>query len=547
MGVNHEAGPLERGRASFDRRAWGDAYTLLAAADEEVPLEPEDLERMAMAARLLAKADEGMEIGARAYRVLLERHNVERAARCAFWIGMHLINQGEMAPGFAWIARAGRLVGDDEHDCVEQGFLLVPVALQKLIAGDVDAALTTFNRASEFAERFDNPDLLALGTLGRGQASIQLGHVSEGVALLDEAMVGITAREVSPVVTGIVYCGVIDACRAIYDLRRAREWTIALNEWCSAQPDLVPFRGQCLVHRAEILQLQGAWTEALTEARRARETLSTQINPSAAGMALYQLGELHRLLGEFDEAEEFYLQANQHGHSPHPGMARLRLARGNTDSARAAISGALDEARDPVGRAGLLPTFVETMIAAGDVPAARAGADELRMLSADFKTTLLAAISEHISGAVLLAEGDEHQALATLRRACEAWRELDVPYEAARARVLMGLARRRLGDEDNAAMEFDSARRTFNELGAKREVAGVEQLSGKPTPAPGGLTGREIEVLGLVAAGKTNRQIANELVISEKTVARHISNIFSKLQLSSRSAATAYAYKHDLV
>jgi hypothetical protein len=227
---------LAQGRASFEQRAWGDAYAQLAAADKEVPLEPEDLERMGMAAQLLGRGDEGVEIGTRAYRVLLERSDEERAARCAFWVGMHLIQRGDLAPGFAWIARAGRLVDDDEHDCVEQGFLLVPVALQKLYAGDADSALAILNRMTEFAERFENPDLLALSCLGRGQASIRLGHVSQGVALLDEAMVGVTAQEVSPIVTGIVYCAVIEACQTIYDLRRASEWTAALSEWCSAQP-----------------------------------------------------------------------------------------------------------------------------------------------------------------------------------------------------------------------------------------------------------------------------------------------------------------------
>ena len=308
----------------------------------------------------------------------------------------------------------------------------------------------------------------------------------------------------------------------------------------------MPYRGQCLVYRAEIMQLHGAWSDAVEEARRACEWLSRPPGP-ATGPAFYQRAELHRLRGEFAKAEQAYRQASQFGRTPQPGLALLRLAQGQLDAAAAAIRRAVEEAQDRLTRAKVLAAHVEIMLAVGDVPAARAAADELTAVAADLDAPLLRAVAAHATGAVLLAEGDARAAVAALRRAWTAWQELEAPYDAARVRVLIGLAYRALGDRDTAAMELDAARWVFRQLGAMPDVIQVEALVREAAPrAAGGLTAREVEVLRLVAAGKTNRAIAADLFLSERTVDRHVSNIFTKLGLSSRAAATAYAVEHDL-
>jgi DNA-binding CsgD family transcriptional regulator len=540
------ADQLEGGRDAYARQAWGDAFARLSAADKESPLEPEDLELLGVAAGLLGRDEDTADIGARAHHEYLGRGDVPRAARIAFWIGMSLLNRGEMARGGGWIARARRLLDDEQLDCVEQGFVLVPLALQAMSQGDAAAAYAAYEQAGKIGDRFGDPDLMALSRLGRGECLIHLGQIAEGVAWLDEVMVAVTAGEVSPFVTGIAYCAVIAAYQEIFDLRRAQEWTAALSRWVESQPDLVPFRGQCLVRRAQIMQLRGAWPEAVGMAQRASEFVAGQ--PDVAGAAFYQQAELHRLRGEFAEAEEGYRRASEWGQSPQPGLAQLRLVQGQVEAASAAIRLAVDEAHDRVSRARLLPAFVEIALAANDGQAARAAADELYAFAADLDAPLLGAMSAHAQGAVLLGEGDARGALDVLRRAWKTWQELEAPYEAARVRALIGLACRELGDEDTGAMELDAARRVFQQLGAKHDLARVEELSRKTAlKAAGGLTAREVEVLRLVAAGKTNRAIAEKLVISEKTVARHVSNIFTKLGLSSRSAATAYAYEHDVV
>jgi DNA-binding CsgD family transcriptional regulator len=542
------ADALDQGRRSFARQAWGDAYAQLSAADRQAPLEPEDLERLATAAYLVGRDDDGADVGTRAHHEFLRRGEVERAVRCAFWLAYGFLERGDQARGGGWLARGRRLLDDAQLDCVEQGYLLFPGALQALVEGDTATAGAGFDEATRIGGRFGDPDLLALGRLGLGGARLAQGETTAGVALLDEAMIAVEAGEVSPTVAGIVYCAVIEACQEIYDLRRAQQWTASLTRWCATQPDLVPYRGQCLVHRSEVMALHGAWPDAMDEARRAAKRLTAPPGQPAAGLAFYQQGELHRLRGEHAKAEDAYRQASQWGRDPQPGLALLRLAQGQVDTAAAAIRRVVDEASDFVSRSRLLPAQVEILLATGDVEAASAAASELARLAEGLGAPFLTAVAAHAKGAVLLAEGDPRAALAVLRGAWRAWQELEVPYEAGRVRVLIGLACWELGDQDGAEMELDAARWVFRQLAAAPDLARVEALSGKVAAAgAGGLTARELQVLGLVAAGETNKAIAADLFVSERTVDRHMSNIFAKLGVSSRAAATAHAYQHGLL
>jgi DNA-binding CsgD family transcriptional regulator len=537
---------LDRGRAAFARHAWGDAYAQLSAADGDAALEGADLDLFATAAALTGRDAESIVIWTRAHHEFLNRGAPQQAARCAYHMGMLLMDKGDIAQAGGWFTRARRALDDEGADCVEQGFLLIPIALQTMFGGDPASAHETFLQIAEIAERFADPDLIALGRLGRGAALMMMGRAGEGVALHDDAMVAVMAGEVSPLIAGLIYCAVIESCQRIFDLRRAQEWTTALSRWCESQPDLVPFRGQCLVHRSEILQLHGSWLDAINEAYRAQKWLSEPPTP-AVGAAYFQLAEIHRLRGDYEKAEEAYRQASESGRSPQPGLALLRLARGQLDAAAASIRREVDEAQDSMTKSKILPAHVEIMLASDDVAAARASADELDTIAGLLTAPLLRAVAAHANGAVLLSEGDARGALGALRRAWTAWQEIEAPYEAARVRILIGLACRALGDHDGAELEFEAARKAFQQLGAAPALSWLDQLTKPSEPkSAGGLSAREVEVLQLVAAGKTNRAIASELVLSEKTVARHISNIFTKLGVGTRAAATAYAYQHDL-
>jgi DNA-binding CsgD family transcriptional regulator len=524
------------------------AFNALSLADEVVPLGAEDLELLSISAYLIGRDDDNLRALDRAYRAHLESGEALRAARAAFWLGFRLIDLGEVGKATGWLGRARRLVEREEQDCVERGYLLLPVVLEQLFTGDYEASYASAADAAQIGERFEEPDLTALAIHLQGCARIKQGRVDDGLALLDEAMVAVTTDELSPIVTGLVYCSVIEACREVYALRRSQEWTVALTQWCGGQPDLVPYAGQCLVHRAEIMQLHGAWRDALEEARRATERFARGADQPAAAAAFYQQGEIHRLLGEFAAAEDAYRDASRRGLEPQPGLALLRLAQGNNDAAAAAIRRVMGETSDPLERARLLPAYIEIMLAAGDAEEARASCLELGEIAEGYASGVLGAMASGARGAVELAEGDARSALVALRHAGQVWQELEAPYEAARVRVLVGLACDALGDHETAALELVTARVAFEQLGAAVDLARVVSLALRAAPPDThGLAPRELQVLRLVVAGKTNKAIAAELVVSERTVDRHVSNIFTKLGVSSRAAATAFAYQHQLV
>lgn len=537
---------VETGRVAFRSGDWGVAYSTLSAADQDAPLEFEDLENLAKTAYLVGEEHRLVELMGRAHRQAMKAGDASTAAQAAFWVAFGYFDRGQAAQARGWLHRGQAALESAPESCPARGYLL---ALTARLAAEVDpgGALDMFTEVLECGRRFDDPDLVALGRLGQGQALVALGEVQRGLAHLDEVMVAVTAEELSAVISGLVYCQVIEACHRTFDVGRAREWTGALTRWCEAQPDLVPYRGDCLIHRAQILQLNGDWPRAMDEADRARALLATLPGNPLQGGAMYERAELHRLRGELEEASHRYREAGEWGYETQPGLALLRLAQGRLEAALAGIRRALDEATLPVNRPRLLAAHVEVALAADDLSAARHASDELGRIAEEVEAPFLDAIAAQAKAAVLLAEGEAGTALASARRAWTTWQRLDVPFEAARSRILVGLASRELGDVDTAEVELGAARTALEALQAVTELRALDERTRPPSREGGVLTPRELEVLRLVAEGKSNRVIAAELVLSEKTVARHIANIFAKLDLSSRAAATAYAFQNDLV
>lgn len=533
------------GLDAFTARDWSAAVAALEEADDRSTLGAADLERYARVAQLTGEDERSAALWERAHQSHQAANDPPGAARAAFWLAFGLMERGEMAQAGGWLARAERILDTAESDCAERGYLTIPEALGLLESHEPAAARERFEAIAAVGERFVDRDLTAIGRLGEGQSLIRLGDTDRGARLLDEVMVSVTAGEVSPTVAGTVYCAVIEACQEMFDLARAQEWTDALHRWCESQPDLIPFRGRCLVYRAEIMQLRGAWSDAVIEAQRAHDRRADPPQP-AVGAAFYRQAELHRVRGALAEAEDAYRRAAERGYLPQPGQALLRLAQGRGDAALTAIKHALDESPEAVARAPLLAAAVELAAHRDDREFAIEAARELTTIAEAIGAPLLTATAARASGLAALLAGAPDDASTHLGRALAVWLSLPAPYEAARTRMLLAQTADLEGDVTQASSERAAARETFEALGAVTDLAALDAETNGPA-APDGLTPRELKVLSLVATGMTNRAIADHLSISDKTVARHLSNMFGKLDISSRAAATAYAYEHDLL
>jgi len=542
MGVVEE---LIRARETYERGDWATAFGAWSDTPPDA-LTAADLDGLATSAYLLGRIDTSVEAWQRAFEFHVEAGGLTAAVRRAFQLSMCLATTGDPMAAGGWTGRAQRLLEDVEGEVVERGYVDFLLMFRSLGESDWAAATAYAASAVDHGRRFADRDLLVLGLSAQGRTRLLGGDVTGGLALFDEAMVVVTSGGLSPIFAGNAYCVMIEGCQEVSDLGRASAWTSALSRWCREQPGLVAFTGQCAVHRGQIMRLHGAYPQAVEELDDAVRRYLGSGRTAAAGMAYAERGDALRILGDLDAAEESYEQAAGHGFEPQPGLAMLWLARGRTAAAVAAARRLLVEITDPVPRSRLLPAATEILLAAGEAGDARATAEELGAIADSFGSAWLQAMAAYAAGRVELEGGDASGALPYLRKAATLWGAMEAPYETARVQVQVARALRTLGDEDSATRELAAARRAFSELGTRPAEAEAASLLA-PAALPQGLTAREAEVLRLVASGKSNSQIATELVVSEKTVARHLSNIFGKLDVSSRTAAAAYAFEHQLV
>ncbi|GEB58661.1 LuxR family transcriptional regulator [Streptomyces gardneri] len=581
----HTADAVERARDAAERESWAEAYALLHAHDlhPSRALTADDLSVLADAAWWSGHIDESVTARLRAHAAFLAAGDHRGAGLAAWWLHYEYRSLGRPAAAAGWLHRSRHHL-EDQPPCPEQCFLAWTDAEEAEQHGDRAAALAAARRMTRLALRSASPDLVALSRQAESAVLLANGRRTEALALLDDAMCAVTAGELSGVFTGWLYCLALTQCMEAADFGRAVEWTNAAMEWCGPPwtgrpPEAVPgatsetgpesgpaslttpaaravasgenpFRGVCRAHRVEVLDLLGTWALAEEEARQACREVPVDCLESAAA-AFYAAGDVQRRQGRLDEAAVSYAHAHELGRIPQPGLALLRLAQGRADAAVAGVDLALacqsDPRHDLLGRARLLAARTEVALAVRDVPGASKAARELDALAGD--VPLLRATADTALGAVALAEARSGPALRLLRQALAGWLELRVPYEAAQVRMLLAAADRTVGDEEAARLELAAARTVFERLGAVPDARRAAALlsGGKRRRLPGGLTAREAEVLRLVAGGGTNKDIAQALVISEHTVSRHLNNIFAKLGVGSRAAATGYAYAHDLV
>ncbi len=527
---------------------WEDACVEFLAADAERALDAGDLELLAEAAQLTGRHHEAASALERVFTLRAAAADLNSAATAAFWLYLDCMYAGEFARASGWMSRLHDL--SEQLDAEEEpGWLHIAAAYQLIAQGRYDDARAELPDAVVQGRERGEVDLETFARMLTARSLLLAGRLHEGLSDMDQAMLRVTSGLTSPRMTAVLYCAAIGTCEGdAWELARAQEWARSLERWMASLPTL--FGGalldNCRVYRAALKRRRGQLTEARRELEEAARNLLDNANGALAGHACYELGEVHRLLGDHDAAEVAYRRAASLGAGVHPGLAMLRLRAGDTAAAATGLRRALAESTRPAERARLMPSMVSVLVAAGSLDEAQRALVELDDLSRSMGSSALNAELARAKGELALAAGSGGAALPDLRHAADTWRQLAAPYETARTRVLIAQACRSLGDEEGARLELEAARETFAELGAHPDLDSVEVLMTASTSREG-LSSRELQVLQLVAAGRTNRSIASELFLSERTVHRHVSSIFGKLGVRSRAEAAAYAVAHHLL
>ncbi len=510
-------------------------------------LTPAELDQLADAWFWLDEPATSVEVRRDSYRAQVAAHDDAAAAGAAWrlFFEHHLV--GEEAPAAGWLERCRRHV-DACGNQVAAGWLAVADADVEAAASDFEAARDSALRARAAGVTGGDPDLIAMALQAEGRARLSLGDRQRGLSLLDEAMVAVINDELQPLFTGWVFCNVVSACYSVADLRRATEWSRAALRWCASLREGSMYPGLCRVYAAELAYLQGDWDRASSDLARACAEL-TAFDPRYAGAAFALAGDLHRLRGDLVEAERAYERAHGLGSAAQPGAALLSVAQGRdrAEALRGLRTALRPGPAEPLPRALLLVATVELAAISGDGSATDDAVEQLARLAAGFDSGVLPALVVLVRGEQALARGSVTSAAASFAEAREALDGLGFSYLAARQRVRRGVALLADGDRATAQRELLAAIATFERLAARPDLESARGLllecrEGEDSGCP--LTARELDVLRRVAAGQTNRRIAEELVLSEHTVARHVTNIRTKLGVRSRAAATAVALDH---
>jgi DNA-binding CsgD family transcriptional regulator len=524
------AGTVEAGRRAYAASDWAGALAQFSAARADRALDPEDVEAMARAAWWLGRVPESLALAEEAFRGFCDVDRQADAAMSALQLCLLWVTRGDLTIGNAWMHRARRILADLDPGPVH-AYLSYLDAMIAMMEGDPLRWDDEIRRLTDLARRFPEPAVECLALVVRGLAELRRAQSSQGFALLDEAMLPVLAGRLPAEWAGDVYCTVIHVCHELADFRRMEDWTRATEQWCHQFGNEAIYTGICRVHRIELRSARGEWTDAEESIRRECADLAGG-NPWVAGEGFYQLGELRRWRGDADGAREAYEMARTSGIDPQPGAALLLLEHGETVAARAALEASL-AGRDAVARVRLLRAMVEVTLACADLPAAQAAAEELRTAATRFGSAGFAAWSAHADGMLALAADDPISALTALRRAETAFRADRQPHELARVLLLQGRAFESVGDAASSASAMAQGRDILSRLGARVDEPRASEIDGP-------LTRREREVLALVAEGAGNREVARRLFISEKTVGRHLANVYLKIGVGTRTAAAAW-------